>query len=676
MQWKRVLGRRRPEAPGSPASDVVDTPSAATDRPRAGAETEHPDEAAGPPDDPDDVGYAISSEFVDEPAPWEPPTVQDLARLAGEATWSESRPHFEALRVVEEAVSRRPDGRVLVTGATDVDAWASVLEQAWPELTVQRVRFDDDPSEVHVRLTVAGPFDVVIDASDLSGTEQARLFQRTFMHLDQGGSYIARRLVPTPGTPCSSDASTGTTAAGVPAAAPAVDALPNENIPEEPPYEGDLWSLVAEAQAARTRDLVDDLSRGWERRDVFGLAGCLAEVHVHSKALRLVNGTRVSAKLREEEVDAVLAVRPELGERLASLPPVTWSAANEYVVNRAVDPYVQAEFRVPEMVLRRYDDAVCSRGQVVTRDHLLYPETFRQNWMTRMANIYVVEKYPRFGVVRRDLRDPDALAGAWFHLDSEWPGHFGHLLTEQVSRLWAFEQVREREPDVKVLLTLQHDRDPMALQPFESDVLGAFGITPEDVHVFANPCRPERLYTATGMFSLPRFVHPDVAALWDRVGDHLVRDAEERPRAERLFVSRKPSLKRSCHNVAAVEEIFTARGFEILHPEDHSLAEQVSRFRAAHTVAGFAGSGLFSLMFCREPKDVVVLGPDAYTARNENLIAAVRGHRVTAVRSRSDVEHPEGWWTQQAFASGFTFDVDDEGRFLAEQLDRIEARRG
>ena len=69
---------------------------------------------------------------------------------------------------------------------------------------------------------------------------------------------------------------------------------------------------------------------------------------------------------------------------------------------------------------------------------------------------------------------------------------------------------------------------------------------------------------------------------------------------------------------------------------------------------------------------VFALGLDAYTARNEYLISALRGHDLTAVRSRSDQEHPLGSWDPKAFASGFTFDLDDEGRFLAERLDRIE----
>jgi hypothetical protein len=58
---------------------------------------------------------------------------------------------------------------------------------------------------------------------------------------------------------------------------------------------------------------------------------------------------------------------------------------------------------------------------------------------------------------------------------------------------------------------------------------------------------------------------------------------------------------------------------------------------------------------------------------NEHLISAVRGHSLTAVRSRSDLEHREGTWTQAAFASAFTFDFDDEGRYLAEHLTRVGA---
>ncbi len=598
------------------------------------------------------------------------------------------------MEVVVTALQGRSDAKVLVVGGPDVAPWSTILSAQWPALRLSTVQLPDDASSTHARLTVEGPFDLVVDASDEEGNDQALLFQRVFMHLRPGGEYVARRLVPHPltdtppsGRPvdaapspqpgetlaerhtASVTASDGGTRIAVD------DALPNENLPPEAAYAGDLWGLVAAAQQARTRDFSDEGLDAPTHRDVAGLGRSLEQVHVHSKVLRVVNGVRVAAKLREEEVDTVLAGRPGLGERLDGLPAVTWTASNAYDVNREADPYVQSRLSVPEMVLRRYDAPTCSRGQIVTRDDILFPDTFRQNWMERISNVYVVERAPRFGTVRRDISSPDELPGAWFHLDSEWPGHFGHLMTEQLSRMWAWERVRQLEPDVKVLLTLQHDREPAVLAPFEIDVLAAFGIMPDDVHVFTNPCRPERLYASTGMFSLPRFIHPEMARIWDRVGDHVARSAEKRERPRRLFVTRRPSLKRSCHNVAEVEAFFVERGFEVVHPEDHPLSEQVALFRAADTIAGFAGSGLFSLAFCRTPKRVFALGPDAYTARNEYLISALRGHDLTAVRSRSDLEHPEGSWTQQAFASSFTFDFDDEGRFLAERLDGIDGRR-
>ena len=76
----------------------------------------------------------------------------------------------------------------------------------------------------------------------------------------------------------------------------------------------------ATAQEARTRDFHDDRIDAPAYRDVEGLGRSLEQVHVHSKVLRVVNGVRVAPKLREEEVDTVLAGRPELGERLDALP--------------------------------------------------------------------------------------------------------------------------------------------------------------------------------------------------------------------------------------------------------------------------------------------------------------------------------------------------------------------
>lgn len=649
--WK---GGRRPE-------DVKAAPECAVRAP-ALAPTPSSTEAAAPP----------------------PPlagTGRDLLREAQALTWPAIRPHLAVFDLVAAQMRARPAGSVVVTGAHDVELWVRILGAVWPDARLTVVRVEDDESEAHVRLAVGGPFDLVVDASDVSAVDQARLFQRLFMHLGKGRSYLSRRLVPSEAddeTPTANAVEPSVGAGGTTASMtralrwPVDDALPNEHVPAVPGWSSDLWSLVTAAVAARTRDVREHPSLHPQAQDIAGLGSALIEVHVHSKILRAVNGVRFASKLREEEVDAVLEARPDLGERLERLDPVTWSPPIDYDTNRDVDPYVQTTFRVPALSLRRYDRPTCSRSQVVTRDGLLFPETFRQNWSERMRNIYVSEKGPRFGEVRRSLSGAQDLPGAWFHLDSEWPGHYGHLVTEQLSRLWAWDRVRDIEPDVKVLMTLQHDRDPQVLADFEIQILGAFGIEPEDVHVYSEHVVPERLYTATGMFSLPRWVHPDVISVWDRVGDAVAAEAAVASRPTRLFVSRRPSLKRACHNAHEVERLFIDRGFEVFHPEDHPLAEQVALFRAADVVAGFAGSGLFSLAFCPTPKRVVTIGSDSYTARNEFLISAARGHSLVSVQSRPDLPQPDGYWTTDAFVSGFTFNEEQEGRYLARVLDSLD----
>ena len=103
------------------------------------------------------------------------------------------------------------------------------------------------------------------------------------------------------------------------------------------------------------------------------------------------------------------------------------------------------------------------------------------------------------------------------------------------------------------------------------------------------------------------------------------------------------------------------------------LGEQVRMFREARVVAGFAGSGLFHLMFDEEPKDVILVASESYHAENEHLIAGVRGHRIRVAWCRSEAEWVDGAGHVRSEASmqaPYTFDADREGqdvrRWIAE----------
>ncbi|MDN5893832.1 MAG: glycosyltransferase family 61 protein [Nocardioides sp.] len=250
------------------------------------------------------------------------------------------------------------------------------------------------------------------------------------------------------------------------------------------------------------------------------------------------------------------------------------------------------------------------------------------------------------------------LEGTWCHLDNELRGHFGHAMTEQLSRMWAWEQVKERFPEAKALVTLNKGR---YIKPWEAELYEAAGIGRDDMVLLDHPARVEHLISPGPMFSNPNYVHPAIAKTWRKVGDSLAAGATRTEFSDRIFCSRTIE-KRSCHNREEVEQLFADRGFEIVFPEEHSVADQVQMFRHADVVAGFAGSGLFQLALVGAPKHVVIVASDRYTARNEYLMASVLGHSIDQVTCRPDEPH---------FQSDFTFDHMREGQWLAKVLEAL-----
>lgn len=195
-------------------------------------------------------------------------------------------------------------------------------------------------------------------------------------------------------------------------------------------------------------------------------------------------------------------------------------------------------------------------------------------------------------------------------------------------------------------------------QPFERAILESVGVPSGDIVVFDKPVRVERLLAATPMFSMPQYVSPRIASVWDTVGQTVGAQAGEIQTPRRFFCGRERQ-NRSCHNGAEVEQLFSEFGFEIVFPEHLPFAAQVAMFRNADVVAGYAGSALFTLCFCDQPKRVLMISPESYTANNEYLIAGVRGHEFDVFWSVPD---------SRSLISSYAFDFDREGRHLRRRL--------
>ncbi|MGZ5416531.1 MAG: glycosyltransferase family 61 protein [Nocardioides sp.] len=519
-------------------------------------------------------------------------------------------------------VDRSPSGAVLA------------VRRAQPQATVVKIGARGGQSDLHARLAAGGPYDVVLDRTRKPAV-RGRRFKCAFFHLVPGGSYIAEGHVQQEAT------------------------LGNRTRSKTM---GAALARIARARAAVTP------ASGRRRKDNAALADAVESVTPVGDHLVVVNRAKALAKLTEEEANQVLEIRGGPDRVLHTVPGARFASRCTFSssTGRRPDPMLEV-YDAPAASLREYHHAVCVPGQVLTTDHLLLPDTYRHNRQRRLRNSHTEELGRRFAALDSDVDGARLLEGTYFYLDNEIRGHFGHAMTEQLSRLWALPLARELAPDLKAVLCINRRRK---LEPFEIELYGAAGLVPEELVLLRKPRRVERLLSATPMFSMPAYVHPEIQHTWRKVGDTLAARATMRPDMDRIFISRR-IRKRACLNTPEVEEVFVRHGFTILYPEDYPMADQVAIFRRAKVIAGFAGSGLFNTCFTTEPKRVLMLQHGAYTATNEYLIASVLGHELTSIVSDIDRTEDDERGNATRFQSSFTVDFGREGQHLLGVLEAL-----
>jgi tetratricopeptide (TPR) repeat protein len=107
-------------------------------------------------------------------------------------------------------------------------------------------------------------------------------------------------------------------------------------------------------------------------------------------------------------------------------------------------------------------------------------------------------------------------------------------------------------------------------------------------------------------------------------------------RRELLFLSRRNFSKRALVNEAEVRELFVARGFRVICPEEETLAQSFETFAQPACVAGPYGSAFRNVVFNREPPvGFLLMPPDVPTfVEGSALFLAQAGVRFGYVNGR------------------------------------------
>jgi capsular polysaccharide biosynthesis protein len=564
-----------------------------------------------------------------------------LTRLAGRRL-SEGRPLPHGQRLLSER-STKPAARVVailadlevgpelhavVEGQSgSVHVIAPEARPAW-DLSSSAASFHVATTldEVNWVLKMIGPADLIINMTTKTALGHEKDWDRLFFNLRKGGEYV----------------------------------IPRDRIgrDEEPGIFERLVKVMA-AQSAPSA-VLKTFPAG-----IRAFTDAVATGRLDAESIRVGKANQHLAKIRDADGSRMMAVRGrQLTVRdVVTLPPLTFEHRGQVISHEAQVsiPDLDTTFTVPALKLRHYEGRIgMVSNALLFSEEMILPDSFRHHRTPGLINPAVTNVNRDFALIPERVLPHTSRPGTFYHLDCENSGHYGHLVTEVMSRLWGWEQAKRDTPGLQAVFRIRYpnERDPL----LERRLFTAFGIGEADITWTAEPTWLESVYAATPMWhnAMPHYVHPDIQDIWQRVSRGLTRSVErDQQPSDRLFVSRRAAAtNRSCRNAREVEAVFAEYGFTVIYPEELDLAQQAYLFRDARVVAGFGGSGLFNIFNSKALEHLVVLNHESYTARNEHLYAAVLGCTEHYFWSPADIAHPTNGWSADAYYSGWEFDFE------------------
>lgn len=221
-------------------------------------------------------------------------------------------------------------------------------------------------------------------------------------------------------------------------------------------------------------------------------------------------------------------------------------------------------------------------------------------------------------------------------------GHFGHFMTETMSRCWAFD----RDDIDSVIFVPKHDK-LTGFASYRQDYWDLLGLTTK-IQVAAEPVEVEELLVPGQGFGLGKIAMgtPEYRATMRKLTARL---PDDEPR--KIYISRTKFQGRG--GVIAemsIEENMARNGYTIMHPERMSLIDQLRYYKSATHVVGVDSSAFhlagmvadapkqfaFILRRDNDAYDAIALQIEGMTGRPPHLIRALIANWMDKGQTRSN----------------------------------------
>ncbi|MFW2543270.1 FkbM family methyltransferase [Primorskyibacter sp. 2E107] len=214
----------------------------------------------------------------------------------------------------------------------------------------------------------------------------------------------------------------------------------------------------------------------------------------------------------------------------------------------------------------------------------------------------------------------EQIAGTWLWGGMLWT-NFAHFIVESSCRLWGLDHLK-RAPDGIVFIP-RRDRPVADLEPFQRAFFEVLGLN-LPIKVVHPAARIERLIVPGQGFGLgeisagtPTFR----AFIQGRFGRDIAPEG-----LDKLYISRSalgPS-RGALLGEGRIEAYLAEQGYEIFHPEQHDLAVQIARYKAARQVLASEGSALHVYAFACTPDQKVGVIARRKSVATDHILSHLR----------------------------------------------------
>lgn len=214
-------------------------------------------------------------------------------------------------------------------------------------------------------------------------------------------------------------------------------------------------------------------------------------------------------------------------------------------------------------------------------------------------------------------------------------GHFGHAIVDMPARLWplAAAGLDIGALDGVAALPMLGVTEQGAMPRHTSMMIEAMGVPQDTLRFVSRPVRVERLIIARRAAPYCGRMDPAFNTVTQAAGRRLAARSDlggDLPARLYLSRSRLKDDPRGGAGLARLDETFRGLGFEVVHPQELPLPDQIALVRRATHIAGPIGSQTHLCAFSETPGlKLLSVGPDYFELPINSRILAAQGGAET-----------------------------------------------